>query len=151
MLAEQQKPVLIVEDSEVDYEAIVWSLQQVGISNPTFRCEDGDEALDFVHHRGQFSDPGEAPRPLVILLDLNLITTSGFEVLQDVKGDDTLKSIPVIVFTTSKNPDDIRECYQLGANSYVQKPLGLDKFKEVFQRMKWFWFETVTFPDECDG
>ncbi len=141
-----QQPVLIVEDSPVDYEVAVRGLQHVGLANPIFRCEDGDDALDYLHQRGKYSEPGSAPRPGIILLDLNLPGTDGREVLTEIKRDDNLKSIPVIVLTTSSDERDIEACYQAGANGYMTKPVGLDSYLDALQRLKEFWFEVVVYP-----
>ncbi|MBV9124993.1 MAG: response regulator, partial [Planctomycetes bacterium] len=103
-------PILLVEDSPEDYEATVRVLRKSGLANPIFRCVDGDDALDFLHHRGAYADPARAPRPSIILLDLNLPGTDGREVLTDIKRDEHLKLIPVIVLTTSRDERDISSC-----------------------------------------
>src|SRR5262245_37094272 len=113
-------PILLVEDSPEDYQATVRAFQKAGLLNPIFRCRDGDDALDFLYRRRAYVDPERAPRPGVILLDLNLPGTDGREVLAEVKGDESLKFIPVIVLTTSADERDVQGCYQAGANSYVQ-------------------------------
>lgn len=147
MINNADQPILIVEDSQVDYEAIRWSLEKVGSQNPIYYCEDGDDALDFLNRRGEYSDPVQSPRPGLILLDLNMPGTDGRETLAAIKQDESLKSIPVIIFTTSTNPEDIEVCYREGANSYMQKPVGLDRFQDVMRRLKDFWLEIVTTMD----
>jgi len=114
------------------------------------RCEDGDDALDYLHRRGEYTDPDAAPRPGVILLDLNMPGTDGRDVLLEIKSEMTLKSIPVIVLTTSTDERDIQDCYQAGANSYIQKPVDLAGFVESIQRLKDYWFEIVILPREPD-
>lgn len=141
-----RQPILLVEDSPEDFEATVRALRRAGLANPIFRCEDGDEALDFLYKRGRFADPKSAPRPGIILLDLNLPGTDGREVLTTVKADPALRSIPVVVLTTSTDERDIERCYHAGANSYVNKPVDLDGFLRAVQRLKEFWFEIVIVP-----
>ncbi len=116
------------------------------MANPVHRCEDGEEALDYLYHRNQFSDKVKSPRPDLILLDLNLPGTDGREVLEEIKKDPKLKTIPVIVLTTSSDDKDIEKCYQAGANSYITKPVDLHGFFEAIQRLKDFWFEVAILP-----
>ncbi|MFQ5503039.1 MAG: response regulator [Phycisphaerae bacterium] len=144
------QPILLVEDNPEDYEATVRSFKKAGIANKIYRCEDGDDALDYLFRRGQYTDPDAAQRPGVILLDLNMPGTDGREVLQEIKTNERLKSIPVIVLTTSADNRDIRDCYQAGANSYIQKPVDLMGFVESIQRLKDYWFEIVILPRESE-
>lgn len=123
---------------------------RAGLHNGFHHCEDGDEALDYLYHRGKFEDPARSPRPGIILLDLNLPGTDGRQVLDIIKQDEFLKDIPVIVLTTSNDPRDIDSCYKSGANSYVQKPVGLDNFMESIQRLHDYWFEIVVYPKNTD-
>jgi CheY-like chemotaxis protein len=142
----QSQVILLVEDSAEDVEATVRALRKAGLANPIHHCADGDEALDFLRHGGRYAGGRDAPRPGVILLDLNLPGTDGREVLEAVKADDSLKSIPVIVLTTSTDERDVRRCYDAGANSYVKKPVDLDGFMEAIQRLSDYWFEVVILP-----
>ena len=139
-------PILIVEDSPEDHDAMVRSLRQAGLANPIFWCEDGDSALDYLNHRGRFSDPEQAPRPSIILLDLSLPATDGREVLVEIKSDPELRAIPVVVMTSSTDELDIQNSYSAGANSYVTKPVNLDGLVEAVRRLKEFWFEIVVLP-----
>lgn len=104
---------------------------------------DGEEALDFLHRRGKFTDAGT---PDLILLDLNLPAKSGSEVLADVKSDDELKVIPVIILTTSQAEWDIVQCYKLHANCFVNKPFGFESFDKVVTCIEDFWFNVVRLP-----
>ncbi|MBW8875628.1 MAG: response regulator [Acidobacteria bacterium] len=140
------QPILLVEDSPEDYETTERAFRRSGLKNPIYRCADGDEALDFLHRRGRFAGPEKAPRPGVILLDLNLPGTDGREVLSEIKNDPDLKQIPVIVLTTSKDDRDVEVCYRCGANSYVQKPVDLDGFMKAIERLNGYWFEVVILP-----
>jgi CheY-like chemotaxis protein len=145
MKAEQQA-ILVIEDSPEDFEATTRVLRKSGLANPIYRCSDGDEALDFLFQRGLCTDPERSPRPSVILLDLNLPGTDGRDVLAEIKNDTHLKHIPVVVLTTSSDERDIEMCYQVGANSYMKKPVDLGGFVCAIQRLKDYWFEIVILP-----
>lgn len=142
----ETQPILLVEDSPEDFETTQRAFRRSGLKNPIFRCSDGDEALDFLHRRGGFADPDKAPRPGVILLDLNLPGTDGREVLADIKADPSLQQIPVIVLTTSSDDRDIDACYRAGASSYIQKPVDLEGFMKAIERLNDYWFEVVILP-----
>ncbi|GJL80083.1 MAG: response regulator [Nitrospinaceae bacterium] len=138
--------ILIVEDSDTDYEATLRAFKNSKMANPMNRCEDGEEALDYLFRRNQFSDPQTSPRPEMIMLDLNLPGTDGKEVLEEIKKDPHLKSIPVIILTTSSDSTDIKKCYDAGANSYIVKPVDLIGFFEAIKKLKNFWFEVALLP-----
>jgi two-component system response regulator len=140
------QPILLVEDSPEDYETTQRAFRKSGLRNPIFRCADGDEALDYLFHRGQYADAGKAPRPGVILLDLNLPGTDGRAVLTEIKNHPSLKQIPVIVLTTSSDQRDVDACYGAGASSYIQKPVDLDGFMRAMERLNDYWFEVVILP-----
>jgi two-component system, response regulator len=137
------QPILLVEDSPEDYESMLRAFRKAGLGNPIVRCGTGDEALDFLHRRGTFVD---APRPGIVLLDLNLPGTDGREVLLEIKRTEELRQIPVVVLTTSDDSRDVTECYRAGANSYVQKPVDVDGFLSAMQRLRDYWFEVVVLP-----
>ena len=140
--------ILIVEDSDIDYETTIRAFKKSNMVNPVKRCEDGEEALDYIFHRNQYSDAESSPRPELILLDLNLPGTDGRDVLEELKNDPKLKTIPVIVLTTSSDEKDINKCYQAGANSYINKPVDLEGFFAAIQRLKDFWFEVALLPQQ---
>jgi two-component system, response regulator len=142
------QPILLVEDSPEDYEATVRGLRKAGLSNQVYRCEDGEDALDFLYRRGVYAEPGRARRPAMILLDLNLPGTDGRDVLGEIKRDPKLRTIPVVVLTTSRHERDIQTCYDAGANSYIQKPVRLEEFMRAIERLKAYWFEVVILPKE---
>ncbi len=144
MTAEAEDLILLVEDSPEDYEATVRVLRHSGLTNPIVRCADGDEALDFLHRRGPHA--AGSPRPRVIMLDLNLPGTDGREVLREIKTDDTLRQIPVIILTTSGDERDVSNCYRMGANSYIKKPVNLDGLANALQSMAHYWFKIVLLP-----
>ena len=137
------QPILLVEDSPEDYEATLRAFRRSGLKNPLVRCEDGDQALDYLYRRGKYAD---APRPGVILLDLNLPGTDGREVLAEIKKEEGLKQIPVVVLTTSADERDISACYRSGANSYIQKPVDIEGFVKAIERLNGYWFEVVILP-----
>jgi CheY-like chemotaxis protein len=138
--------ILIVEDSDIDYETTLRAFKKSNLANPVQRCEDGEDALDFLHQRNRYAEASQSSRPDLILLDLNLPGTDGREVLEEIKKDPKLRTIPVIVLTTSSDEKDIEKCYQAGANSYIQKPVDLQGFFEAVQRLKDFWFEVAILP-----
>ncbi|MEX0830942.1 MAG: response regulator [Nitrospirales bacterium] len=138
--------ILLVEDSPEDYETTFRSLRKSGLKNPIVRCTDGEDALDYLLKCGAYRDLGSAGRPGLILLDLNLPGTDGREVLKEIKEDSSLKAIPVVVLTTSSDERDIQQCYQFGANSYIQKPVDLEGFVKAMARMTDYWFELVIVP-----
>ena len=145
-MVKSSQPILIVEDSPEDYETTLRAFKKSGLANPVFRCEDGDEALDYLFRRGEYQDMEKSPRPGIILLDLNLPGTDGREVLREIKKDGSLKNIPVIILTTSTNEQDIEGCYDAGASSYLSKPVDLNGFMESIQRLTNYWFEIVILP-----
>ena len=118
-MIEQPPLLLVIEDSNEDFEAFQRYVRRSPLTIPIYHCVDGDDALAFLDRTGRYSDPQSAPRPGLILLDLNLPGTDGREVLRKIKQDEILKVIPVVVFTTSNNPKDIEACYRQGFNSYV--------------------------------
>ena len=138
--------ILIVEDSDDDFFATKRAFKKAGLANPIRRCSNGDQAVDYLFRRGEFSDPETSPRPGVVLLDLNLPGFDGREVLRIVKSDTELRKIPVIVLTTSSAPQDIDRCYADGANTYIQKPVDLQGFFEAVARLKDYWFEVAILP-----
>jgi CheY-like chemotaxis protein len=147
MAGNSAQPILVIEDSDEDFEAFGRMMRKASIVNPIYRCADGDEALDFLYHSGEYSDLAKAPRPSMILLDLNLPGTDGREVLEQIKQDNDLKIIPVVIFTTSSNPRDIEVCYRHGVNGYILKPININKLMRTVQVFIDYWFEAVILPD----
>jgi CheY-like chemotaxis protein len=143
----REKPViLLVEDSDEDYETIRRAFSQVNLGNTLIRSEDGDQALDYLFHRGRYENPEAWPRPALILMDLNLPGTDGRAVLAQIKGDPDLRQIPVVVMTTSSDERDIAWSYAAGANSFIQKPLSFAGVVDAMKRVKEYWFDLVLFP-----
>lgn len=142
-----KQPILIVEDSDDDFEVTERALKRQGnLLNPIYRCEDGADALDYLFHRGDYADPRDAPRPGLILLDLNLPGKDGRAVLSEIKGNSTTKDIPVVVLTTSDDERDVERCYSSGANAYTKKPVDMDSFFESIKRLKEYWFGIAILP-----
>ena len=135
--------ILLVEDSPTDALLTREALEQSKILNQLHRVENGVEALAFLRREGQYAG---TPRPDLILLDLNLPKKSGIEVLREIKEDEDLRIIPVVVLTTSKSEEDIVKSYHLYANCYIIKPVDFNKFTEVIQSIREFWFSVVTLP-----
>ncbi len=143
----QTPPLLIVEDSNEDFTTVQRLLQRSPLVIPIYRCINGDQALAFLFRTGQYANSELAPRPGMILLDLNLPGTDGRQVLYRIKRDDQLKSIPVVIFTTSNNPKDVTDCYQYGANSYITKAINFAKLKQDIQTIVSYWLEVTTLPN----
>lgn len=135
--------ILLVEDSPADILIAREALSEAKLLNTIHEAVDGVEALDFLHQRGKFAS---APRPDLILLDLNLPRKNGREVLEEIKLDPDLKTIPVVVLTTSSAEEDILRSYNLHANCYVVKPVDFHEFIKAVQSIRHFWFSVVTLP-----
>ncbi len=146
MSGKRSQTILIVEDSDDDYMATMRAFRKANLVNPVQRCTNGDQAIDYLLQRGDFPGTGKAPRPSIILLDLNLPGTDGKEVLRTIKASPGLQKIPVIVLTTSNAEKDIEQCYAAGANSYVQKPVDLVGFLQSVARLTDYWFNVSILP-----
>jgi two-component system, chemotaxis family, response regulator Rcp1 len=135
--------ILLVEDNPGDVRLTVEGLNEGKVHNNLHVARDGVEALAFLRREGNYSD---AVRPDLILLDLNLPRKDGREVLADIKADPDLKTIPVVVLTTSRAEQDVLHSYQLQANCYITKPVDLEQFIHVVKSIEDFWFTVVTLP-----
>jgi chemotaxis family two-component system response regulator Rcp1 len=141
------KPIelLLVEDSEPDVRLTMEALREAKVKNRLWVVEDGVEALEFVRRQGRYAD---APRPDLILLDLNLPRKDGRQVLKEIKSDESLKRIPVVILTTSKSEEDVLRAYDLHANCYITKPVDFNRFMEVVKSIEDFWLTVVRLPEE---
>jgi len=137
--------ILLVEDSPADILLTREAFKNNKLVNEIHVVEDGIQAMDFLFRRGKYES---APRPDLILLDLNLPRKNGREVLAEIKANDDLRSIPIVVLTTSDDDEDILKAYHLNANCYVVKPVGFDNFMKAMQSIRHFWFSVVTLPPE---
>jgi CheY-like chemotaxis protein len=136
--------ILLVEDNPADVRLTQEALKEGKVYNNLHWAKDGVEALEFLHRQGKYTG---APRPDIILLDLNLPKKDGREVLQDIKNDEKLKRIPVVILTTSKAEEDVLKSYNLHANCYVTKPVDLEQFIVVVKSIDMFWLTVVTLPN----
>ncbi|WP_226481184.1 response regulator [Natrinema amylolyticum] len=139
--------ILLVEDNPGDVRLTKEAFKQGRIENDLHVVSDGTEALDFLSQRDPYAD---APRPDLVLLDLNLPGKDGEEVLEELKDDPALRSIPVIVLTSSRAEEDIVKSYELHANAYLTKPVDPDEFIETVRAFEKFWFSVVRLPPEVD-
>jgi CheY-like chemotaxis protein len=146
MVGNDAQLILLVEDNDDDYIATMRAFKKANLVNPVRRCTNGDQALDYLFQRGEFSAPGKAPCPDIILLDLNLPGTDGRSVLHTIKAAPDLQKIPVVVLTTSNSELDIEQCYAAGANSYVQKPVDFEGFIQAIARLSEYWLEVSVLP-----
>lgn len=137
--------ILLVEDSPADILLTREAFKNNKLVNEIHVVEDGIQAMDFLYRRGKHAS---APRPDLILLDLNLPRKNGREVLAEIKADEDLRSIPIVVLTTSDDDEDILKAYNLNANCYVVKPVGFENFMKAMQSIRHFWFSVVTLPPE---
>ncbi len=138
--------ILLVEDNAGDVRLTMEALKEGRVLNHLDIVEDGVEALAYLRREGIYAD---RPRPDLILLDLNLPRKDGREVLAEIKQDPSLRRIPVVILTTSRSEEDILRSYNLYANCYVTKPVGLDEFLDVVRSIQDFWFTVVVLP--ADG
>src|SRR4029434_6890539 len=144
----RQLTVLLVEDNPRDVRLTQRAFKQAGLDHDLRVVGDGDEALAYLHREGAYKEAETAPRPDVILLDLNLPRMGGHELLREVKQDNRFRQVPIIVLTTSERPDDVRLAYDAGANAYLLKPVEFNRFTEVIGQLGKFWLETVELPPE---
>jgi CheY-like chemotaxis protein len=138
MLAHEVE-ILLVEDDPDDIELTLHALEQGHLVNRIQVVRDGAEALDFIFCRGGHSDRDIDCRPTLVLLDLKLPKVDGLEVLRQLKSDARTKTIPVVVLTSSKQENDRLECYLLGVNSFIQKPVDFDQFRETIRQLGMYW------------
>lgn len=135
--------ILLVEDSPTDAELTIEALNSNGLRNNIHHVEDGEMAMAFLRREGSYS---ESPRPDMILLDLNLPKKDGREVLAEIRADPELKSLLIVVLTTSQDERDVLAAYGLNANTYISKPVDFNKFVDVIKQVKDFFFTVVTLP-----
>ncbi len=136
--------ILLVEDNPGDVQLTKEALAETKILANLYTAENGVEALKFLHKKGEYKN---SPRPDIIILDLNLPLKDGREVLEEIKTDEDLKRIPVVILTSSKAEEDIVKSYNLHANCFITKPLDFDQFTQIVQSIEQFWFTIVKLPD----
>jgi len=147
------RPITIVmaEDDPDDRMLAEEAMEECMLANSLICVENGAELLDYLKRRGRFAELGSAPRPGKILLDLNMPRMDGREALREIKADPELRAIPVVVLTTSKAEEDIVRSYDLGANSYVTKPVTFEGLVEVMKTLRRYWFEIIELPEPTKG
>jgi CheY-like chemotaxis protein len=138
--------ILLADDDEEDRMLTAGALEESRVVNDLRFVEDGDELLDYLYQRGKYSDPSSSPPPGLILLDLNMPRKDGREALREIKADPDLRRIPIVVLTTSKAEEDIYRTYDLGANSFVTKPVSFDGLVNVMRDIGRYWIEIVELP-----
>jgi CheY-like chemotaxis protein len=132
------KRILLVEDSSHDIELTLAALEEYNLANEVVVARDGAEALDYLFRRGQFASHANG-LPVVVMLDLKMPKVDGLEVLRQMKGDPTLRRIPVVMITSSREEQDLLRSYELGVNAYVVKPVDFQKFVESIKQIGFFW------------
>ena len=141
------RPILIAEDDEDDYLLTIEALKEAGVDTQVKWVKDGEELMEYLKPLGSAKKKPGSEFPSLILLDLNMPRKDGREVLEEIKKDATLRKIPVVVLTTSKAETDINHAYDLGVNSYIQKPVRFSEFVEVIKVLSHYWFHIVKLPD----
>ena len=146
MSARSTVPILIADDDPDDRDLALEAMTESHLLNPIHFVRDGVELLEFLQKRGQY-EQAEAPRPGVILIDLNMPRMDGREAIAEIKRDPGLRQIPIVVLTTSKAEEDIYRTYDLGVNSYIVKPVTFRALVDVMSDLGRYWFEVVMLPD----
>ena len=141
--------ILIAEDDEGHFSLINRNLQRAGLVNPVVRFSDGQQALDYLYGEGAFAGAGRAS-PLLVLLDLNMPVLDGYQVLKQMKADESTRRIPVIILTTTDDEREVSHCYDLGCNVYMTKPVDYAEFSEAIRQIGLF-LSVVTIPDGEDA
>jgi len=138
MMVDTMKNILLIEDNPDDVELTLHAFRRNNILNPISIFRDGHEALDYLSRTGKYTD-SQHPDPALILLDLKLPKVDGIEILRTIKGSETLKTIPVVILTSSKEEKDVVESYNLSANSYIRKPVDFDEFVDTIRHLGYYW------------
>jgi CheY-like chemotaxis protein len=140
--------ILLVEDNRMDVELTLDAFKEARLLNTIYVTSTGQEALDYMFGRGQYADRSRYPLPNLILLDLKLPGIDGFEVLRQIKSTPILKRVPVIILTSSKEEGDLALTYEIGANSYIVKPVSFDGFLGVIKQIEGYWISLNVAPPD---
>jgi two-component system response regulator len=138
-MADKLTDILLAEDNPDDIEITKRAFKQAKVLNRLFVVRDGQEAVDFLFHQGEYKDASKAPVPGLILLDINMPKLNGIEVLKKIKSEEALKKIPVIMLTVSRRDEDIVRSYDFGCNSFMQKPVDFDDFVSLVKEIGFYW------------
>ena len=143
---QERLTVLMADDDEDEYFLLEEGLKECHFACHLRRVPDGKELMDYLLRQGEYNDPEESPRPSFILLDLNLPGKDGRNLLIEIKSIPELKHIPVIIYTSSRDEEDIWQCYASGANSFISKPVGWDQLINTIMNLFFYWTRTVRLP-----
>ncbi len=144
----QAVSILLADDDEDDRLLAIEALREAKLANDIATVADGEELMDYLHHRGKYSDPASSPRPGLILLDLNMPRKDGREALDEIRADADLRRIPIVVLTTSEAEEDILRTYELGVNSFITKPVSFEGLVQIMRTLRSYWLEIVRLPGE---
>ncbi len=153
-MTRKKRPVviLIADDDPEDRMLAKDALEENKLSNDLQFVEDGEELIDYLYNKGHYKDKNRYPKPGLILLDLNMPRKDGREALKEIKRDESLRLIPIVILTTSKAEEDIIRSYNLGVNSFITKPVTFDALVEIMKTLSKYWFEIVELPPlEANG
>ena len=156
MIAASELPLVVVEDSDEDFDALRWALRRVGVKRPVRRCTSADALFAYLDESARWSPSAEGaagapPPPALILLDINLAGDDGRAVLVTLKRDPQLRRIPVVMWTSSRHPADVARCYADGASGYAIKPPEVEQLVTTARHVVDYWFECMLLPDEAKG
>ncbi|MFP4598765.1 MAG: response regulator [Persicimonas sp.] len=142
--------ILMADDDVEDIMLAEDALEEARLANDFRAVKDGEELMDYLMRRGDYTDPADAPRPGLILLDLNMPRKNGFEALEEIKAEPTLRQIPVVVLTTSRAEEDIYRSYDLGVNSFISKPVSFAGLVDAMKVLGQYWFQIVKRPNPTE-
>ena len=150
-MSKEATPVMILmaDDDEDDRLMTKEAFEEVRLVNDLCFVENGEELMDYLYHRGRYSDADTSPTPGLILLDLNMPRKDGREALKEIKEDPDLRRIPIVILTTSKAEEDILRSYDLGVNSFITKPVSFDALVDVVKTLSKYWLEIVELPSQA--
>lgn len=150
MVSGPHRPIVILmaDDDEDDRMLAREALAECRLMNEFYFVNDGEELMDYLHQRGPYAEVKRSPRPGLILLDLNMPRKDGREALKEIKDSPELRHIPIVVLTTSKTEEDVYRSYNLGASSYITKPVTFDSLVDVMKAIGRYWFEIVELPSD---
>ena len=143
--------ILMADDDEEDRMMTKEAWEESRLANDLRFVEDGEELMQYLERQGKYADPAASPRPGLILLDLNMPKKDGREALEEIKAAEDLRRIPVVVLTTSKAEEDIHRSYDVGASSYITKPVTFEGLVQIVRQLDGYWFEMVKLPPTING